>query len=105
MDFKDIHVCVDKLYEEVYFNKVKVWAESMGLPGDVTARRILRTPSCPHNICKGKMKSDGTRCTRRAKNNGFCGYHREQFKCEQQQQIDWNRSPVSHDIQERVIIP
>lgn len=106
MDTGDIHVSIDKMYEELYFTKVKNWAESMGMPGEVTARRILRTPTRNDtSICRGKMNGTGKRCTKKAKCNGYCGYHKSQFKEIPQRQIQWNRQNTENDVPVDLVIP
>jgi|TARA_R110000851_G_scaffold316177_1_gene479122 hypothetical protein len=107
MDLSDIHGSIDKMYEDMYYTRVKVWAESMGMPGDITARRILRTPTRTDIMCRGKMGGTSKRCTRKAKCNGFCGYHRNQFKDVPRAQINWSRTGVTTttEVPEGLVLP
>lgn len=106
METQDIHKSIDKMYEELYFTKVKVWAESMGMPGELTARRILRTPASSNvTLCRGKMSGTGKRCTKKAKCNGYCGFHKSQFKEAPQRQIHWNRQNTENNVPVDLIVP
>ena len=105
MESRDIHLSIDQMYAELYFTKVKVWAESMGMPGDLTARRILKTPVRNDTMCRGKMSGTGKRCIRKAKCNGYCGYHKSQFKEAPRRQINWNRQNTENNVPADLIIP
>jgi len=97
--------------EDFYTNKIKDWAESMGLPGEQTARRILRNAprrqAQNQNICRGRLAS-GKKCTKPAKCNGYCGYHRNQSTQDTQQvhrgKINWEHSGPS-EVPEGLVIP
>lgn len=105
MEIQNIHKSIDKMYEEIYFTKIKKWAESIGMPGDMTARRILRiSTSTNHNICKGKL-SNGKKCTKPSKCNGYCGYHKKQFNEERPRQINWNRQNTENNVSLGLVIP
>ena len=105
MESRDIHLSIDQMYAELYFTKVKVWAESMGMPGDLTARRILKTSVHNDTMCRGKISGTGKRCTRKAKCNGYCGYHKSQFREAPQRQINWNRQNTENNVPAELIIP
>ena len=100
--------------EEFYTNKIKEYAESMGLPTEQTVQRIMRSaPQRPRvnangvSVCRGRLLS-GKKCTRHGKFNGYCGYHKGQDTGEpearQGGQIDWGRATVT-EIPDGLAIP
>lgn len=106
MELQDIHSSTDQMYAELYFTKVKVWAESMGMPGEPTARRILdiRTHDNNDTTCRGKLCT-GKKCTRKAKHNGYCGYHKGQFREAPTRRINWNTQNTENNVPAGLIIP
>lgn len=49
--------------------------EAPANPVDAATKGMVQAAdNINHEVC-GAVKQDGTRCTYKAKNNGFCGYH------------------------------
>ena len=105
MESQDIHDSIDKMYADLYFTKVKTWAESMGMPGEITARRILKISVHTDTMCRGKMGGTGKRCMKKAKCNGYCGYHKSQFKEAPTRQINWDRQNTENSVPAELVIP
>ena len=82
---KMIVEAVRPINREYYSDKVKYWlVKSNVVVDDEKAERLVSRIFDGHtpenkNICKGRLTS-GHRCTKPAKDNGYCGYHKKQYK-------------------------
>lgn len=93
---KMIVEAVRPINREYYSDKVKYWlVKSDVVVDDEKADRLVsqifdgKTPE-NKNICKGRLAC-GKRCVKPAKDNGYCGYHKKQYKPPVGNQVNGNR--------------
>ena len=76
---------IKPINREYYADKVKYWLIKSKLGTDRNADMLTSkifdesTPVINTNICKGRL-ANGTKCSKPAKYNGYCGFHKTQYK-------------------------
>lgn len=86
---------IKPISREYYADKLKYWLVKSSIGTERGAEMLIPKifdEDVPENtnICKGRMVG-GKRCTRCAKENGYCGYHKTQYRPAVRKKVNGNK--------------